>query len=49
MDGYWRQFQLPETFDASQARAEVRHGVLTLHIPKAEAARPRKIAIATRH
>ena len=49
MDGYWRQFQLPDTFDADKARAEVTHGVLTLHLPKAEAAKPRKIAIETRH
>ena len=49
MDGYWRQFQLPDSFDASKAKAEVRHGVLTLHLPKAEAAKPRKIAIETRH
>lgn len=49
MDGYWRQFQLPDTFDAAHAKAEVRHGVLTLHLPKAEAAKPRKIAIETRH
>jgi HSP20 family molecular chaperone IbpA len=48
MDGYWRQFQLPDTFDAAKARAEVRHGVLTLQLPKAEAAKPRKIAIETR-
>jgi len=47
MDGYWRQFQLPETFDASKAKAEIKHGVLTLHLPKAEAAKPRKIAIET--
>jgi len=49
MDGYWRQFQLPDTYDAAKAKAEVRHGVLTLHLPKAEAAKPRKIAIETRH
>lgn len=49
MDGYWRQFQLPDTFDADKARAGVTHGVLTLHLPKAEAAKPRKIAIETRH
>jgi HSP20 family molecular chaperone IbpA len=49
MDGYWRQFQLPDTYDASKAKAEVRHGVLTLHLPKAEAAKPRRIAIETRH
>ena len=49
MDGYWRQFQLPDTFDAGMAKAEIKHGVLTLHLPKAEAAKPRKIAIETRH
>jgi HSP20 family molecular chaperone IbpA len=49
MDGYWRQFQLPDTFDASKAKAEIKNGVLTLHLPKAEAAKPRKIAIETRH
>lgn len=45
MTGYWRQFQLPETLDAEKARAEVKHGVLTLHLPKAEAAKPKRIAI----
>ena len=45
MAGYWRQFQLPETLDAERARADVKHGVLTLHLPKAEAAKPKRIAI----
>ena len=45
MTGYWRQFQLPETIDAEKARAKVKHGVLTLHLPKAEAAKPKRIAI----
>jgi HSP20 family molecular chaperone IbpA len=49
MDGYWRQFQLPDSYDAAKAKAEVRYGVLTLHLPKAEAAKPRKIAIEARH
>jgi HSP20 family molecular chaperone IbpA len=49
MDGYWRQFQLPDSFDVAKAGAEVRNGVLTLHLPKAEAAKPRKIAIALQH
>lgn len=48
MDGYWRQFQLPDSFDVAKAGAEVCNGVLTLHLPKAEAAKPRKIAIETR-
>ena len=49
MDGYWRQFQLPDTFDVAKATAEVRNGIMTLHLPKAEAAKPRKIAIETQH
>jgi len=49
MDGYWRQFQLPDTFDVAKGKAEVRNGVMTLQLPKAEAARPRKIAIEARH
>ncbi len=49
MDGYWRQFQLSDSFDAAKAKAEVSHGVLRLYLPKAEAAKPRKIAIETRH
>ena len=49
MDGYWRQFQLPDTFDVRKAKAEVSNGVLTLHLPKAEAAKPRRIAIKTRN
>lgn len=46
MAGYWRQFQLPETLDVEKARAEVKHGVLSLHLPKAEAAKPKRIEIS---
>jgi HSP20 family molecular chaperone IbpA len=49
MDGYWRQFQLPDTLDVTKAKAEVRNGVMTLQLPKAEAAKPRKITIEARH
>ena len=45
MAGYWRQFHLPDTFDADKASAEIRHGVLTLHLPKAEKARPKQIKV----
>ena len=48
MDGYWRQFQLSDSFDAQKAKAEIKNGVLTLYLPKAEAAKPRKITIETR-
>ncbi|MBW2476942.1 MAG: Hsp20/alpha crystallin family protein [Deltaproteobacteria bacterium] len=47
MAGYWRQFQIPDTIDASGAHAEINHGVLSLHLPKSEAAKPRRIDITT--
>lgn len=42
---FCRSFQLGEAIDHSKIRAEVRNGVLTVHLPKAEAAKPRKIAV----
>lgn len=40
-----RTFQVGEGIDASKIQAEVGGGVLTLHLPKAEAAKTRKIAV----
>lgn len=39
-------FRLPAAVDADRAEAHFEHGVLTLTLPKAEAARPKRIAIA---
>lgn len=42
---YYRQFKISEHIDVDKATAELKNGVLTLDIPKAESAKPRKIAI----
>jgi HSP20 family molecular chaperone IbpA len=42
---YYRQFKLSEHIDAEKAAAELNNGVLTLTIPKAESAKPRRIEI----
>jgi len=42
---FYRTFQVSETIDPSGITAEFANGVLTLHLPKVEAARPRKITV----
>lgn len=42
---YHRTFQVHESIDANRIAASYANGVLTLRLPKAEAARPRKIAV----
>ncbi len=42
---FYRSFTISEYIDAEKISAELRNGVLTLHLPKAEAVRPRKIAV----
>jgi HSP20 family molecular chaperone IbpA len=42
---YYRQFSIPESLDHVKARADFTNGILTLTVPKAEAAKPKRIEI----
>jgi len=42
---FYRQFELPEAVDADRISAQLKHGILALHLPKKEKAKPRQIAV----
>ena len=42
---FYRTFRISEAIDPERITAEYRDGVLVLHLPKVEKAKPRKIAV----
>ena len=42
---YVRNFSIPQTINVENVAAELKDGVLTLHLPKSEAAKPRLIEV----
>ena len=42
---YVRVFSIPQSIDITEVKAELKDGVLSLHLPKSEAAKPRTIEI----
>ncbi|NBW96464.1 MAG: Hsp20/alpha crystallin family protein [Planctomycetia bacterium] len=42
---YRRSFRLGDDFDTSQIAADYRDGVLTIHVPRLAAVRPRKVEV----
>ncbi len=45
LSNYYRQFTIPESLAHDRATADLSNGILTLKVPKAEVAKPRKIEI----
>ena len=43
--GFYRRFQLPDNLELDRISADMKDGVLTIQMPKTEAARPRKIEV----
>jgi HSP20 family protein len=44
---FYRSFSISESIDALKIEAECKNGVLTVHLPKVAAARPRPIQVRT--
>jgi len=42
---FYREFRINEAVDAGKNEAELKDGVLTLHLPKAEAIKPKRIEV----
>ena len=44
---FYRQFRLTDEVDTENIRAEMKYGVLTVTLPKAEKAKPKRIEVKT--
>lgn len=44
---FYRAFTIGEAIDADRITAELKHGVLTVHLPKNEAVKPKRITVKT--
>jgi len=44
---FYRVFQIHETIDAAKIDAEFKNGVLTVHLPKQEAVKPKQVKVRT--
>lgn len=42
---FYRVFSISESIDASRIDAKLKNGVLTVHLPKAERAKPKRITV----
>jgi HSP20 family protein len=42
---YYRAFTINEAVDSNRIAADLKNGVLTVHLPKSEAAKPKRIAV----
>ncbi len=45
LTGFFREFELNEEIDQQKVSAELKHGVLTLRLPKTEKAKPKQIEV----
>ena len=42
---FQRAFSVPQSIDVNKVKAELKDGILALHLPKSEAAKPKTIKI----
>ena len=40
-----RAFRVPETIDSAKVEAHLEHGVLTVHLPKSDSIKPRRVTV----